>query len=157
MSRSLIPKETPFHFPPWNVTLVQSQVEQHRGGGHLHEQASGGFMDSRIRGWRNNERKLILTLDIWLFCSLWSDPWGGIGLCAVQRRPTDSSVNDVKHKTVSSNHRSQYSIEIYIAPAYPASSSWQWKLTDPPRYLGSLSLTALQDTDGKFAISCAFC
>jgi len=50
MSRSLIPKETPFHFLPWNVTLVQSQVEQHRGGGHLHEQASGGFMDSRIRG-----------------------------------------------------------------------------------------------------------
>ena len=50
MSRRLIPKETLFHFPPWNVTLVQGQVEQHRGGGHLHEQASGGFMDFRIMG-----------------------------------------------------------------------------------------------------------
>ena len=80
-------------------------------------------------------------------------PWRGIGLCA-------EAPNWLQFKwcqTVSSNHRSQYSIEIYIAPACPASSSWQWELTDPPRYLGSPALTALQETDGKFAISCAFC
>lgn len=30
----------------WNSTSVQGKVDQHRGGGHLHEIASRGFMDS---------------------------------------------------------------------------------------------------------------
>lgn len=32
--------------------------------------------------------------DYFVLCEVY--PWGGVGLCAVQRRPTDSSVSDVK-------------------------------------------------------------